>query len=89
LKKTLPYQPVMAPYPFQPIPGTIDVPPAVQLRLRALASRGYKLAALRQVVDLTGAPITIARAYIEHLIQPEQPAEEADQPSPHNIQRES
>jgi hypothetical protein len=61
----------------------------VELRLRALAGQGYKLAALRQVVDLSGAPITTAREYIESLLAASQPATETNTSSPVDLKSEN
>ncbi len=69
------------PYPYDAANGGIQLPPDVELRLRAQADQGYKLAALRQVVDLSGAPITTAREYLEKLLSTAQSAPETN-PSP-------
>jgi hypothetical protein len=78
---TLPDQLNSAPYPYDAANGGIQLPPDVELRLRTLADQGYKLAALRQVVDLSGAPIITAREYLESLLSTGQPVPETN-PSP-------
>ena len=69
--------------------GGIQLPPEVELRLRALAGQGYKLAALRQVVDLSGAPISTAREYIENLLVTGQPAPETIPSPPADLKSET
>ncbi len=85
----MPDQSSSAPYPYDAAHGGIQLPPDVELRLRALADQGYKLAALRQVVDLSGAPITTAREYIESLLITGQPATETTPFSPADLKSET
>lgn len=77
----LPDQLNAAPYPYDAANGGIQLPPNVEQRLRTQADQGYKLAALRQVVDLSGAPISTAREYLENLLSTGQPTPETN-PSP-------
>jgi hypothetical protein len=56
------------PYPFDQVHNTIRLPQEIEAQLQQLARTGHKVEAIKQVTQLTGAGLRVAKDYVDGLV---------------------